>query len=345
MAPTELAPLFDPRERLSLSFSPRRATRQAESSAISICMKTLGFDLWDEQHVQDHRNVSSERVTDAALGMLASLTEQQHLWFLFVHYFDPHYAYIDHEVYDHAPAPTAFVAGEESMLWLKQKVPRMTARDLSVLIGRYDEEIRLADAQIGRLLARLGELGPADGTITVFTSGHGEEFGERGAIGHSTLYDEVIRAPLLVHASGPGVQARRIPDPVSLGSIAPTWLDLAGVPFDPARFDAASLGSLAYGEASPTDCTPIFSDSFNKHAVREGRFKLMRDATTGDAALYNLDQDPHETVNLFPKKPRVAGRLTKLLGDRRKAPTIQAPTFESDAAMREQLRELGYTDD
>ena len=71
----------------------------------------------------------------------------------------------------------------------------------------------------------------------------------------------------------------------------------------------------------------------------------MRDATTGEAALYDLDQDPHETLNLFPKKPWVAGRLTKLLGDRRKTPTIQAPTFEPDAAMREQLRELGYTDD
>jgi len=304
-----------------------------------------GFDLWDEQHAQGHRYVSSELVTDAALATLEALAGQRRPWFLFVHYFDPHYAYIDHEAYDDAPAATAFVTGEESMLSLKEKAPRMTPSDLSVLVGRYDEEIRLTDAQMGRLLVRLREIGAEDRTITVFTSDHGEEFGERGAIGHSTLYDEVIRVPLLVRASGLESHARRIAEPVSLVSIAPTLLDLAGVPFDSERYDAASLSPVMRGEAEGPDGEPIFSDIFNKHAVTVGRFKLMRDDKTGEAALYDLDEDPDETRNLMAAKPGVTRRLTALLRDRRKTPKIQAPTFEADAVLREQLRELGYTDD
>ena len=303
-----------------------------------------GFDLWDEEHARDHLYVSSERVTDTAVATLDSLTRDRRPWFLFVHYFDPHYVYIDHSEYDDAPAATRLVTGEESMRSLKEKAPSMTPRDLAVLVGRYDEEIRLTDAQIGRLLEHLQDSGADTRTITVFTSDHGEEFGERAAIGHSTLYDEVIRVPLLVRVPG-NAEARRIAEPVSLVSITPTLLDLAGIPFDPARFDAGSLAASTREAPPPMDAAPIFSEIFNKHAVTQGRYKLMRDEETGKAALYDLQEDPKETRDLSRTKTGVSNRLAKLLRERRRTRRPPTVTYETDPAMREQLRQLGYTDD
>ena len=303
-----------------------------------------GFEHWNEEHARDHLYVSSEQVTDAAIAILDDLKNEPEPWFLFVHYFDPHYAYIDHGDYDDAPTATALVTGEESMRSLKEKAPRMTPRDLAVLIGRYDEEIRLTDAGIGRLLERLEESGAANSTVTLFTSDHGEEFGERDAIGHSTLYDEVIRVPLLLSVPG-GLEARQIDDPVSLVSVAPTLLELADISFDPARFDAGSLAPWTEADPPPMDTAPIFSEIFKKHSVTQGRFKLMRDEETGEVALYDLDRDPRETRDLSGTKPRAYERLTRLLLERRKTRRAPAATYETDPAMREQLRELGYTDD
>ena len=67
----------------------------------------------------------------------------------------------------------------------------------------YDGEVRSVDAAVGELLAMLGARGLDGGTLSVVLSDHGEELGEHGAVGHGrTLYEEVVRVPLLFHAPG-----------------------------------------------------------------------------------------------------------------------------------------------
>ncbi len=92
-------------------------------------------------------------------------------WFAYVHLIGPHTPY-----------------EEPARVWEFGDEP----------IDDYDEKLRYADAQLGRLLAAV----PKD-TIVIITSDHGEEFGEHGGLWHGrTLYDEVLRVPLLIHWPG-----------------------------------------------------------------------------------------------------------------------------------------------
>src|SRR6266542_3142884 len=93
----------------------------------------------------------------------------------------------------------------------------------------YYGMVSLADAQIGRILAALDELGLAENTIVVFTSDHGEALGDHYQTGKGpTNYDSIVRVPLIVR--GPGVPAgRRVAGLVEHVDVAPTLLEAAGV--------------------------------------------------------------------------------------------------------------------
>lgn len=85
-------------------------------------------------------------------------------------------------------------------------------------IDQYDAKLRYVDRQLGRLLAEA----PPD-TIVIITSDHGEEFGEHGGSMHGrTLYDEVLRVPLLIR--WPGIAGYREHGLVGLDRIAPALL-------------------------------------------------------------------------------------------------------------------------
>ncbi len=91
------------------------------------------------------------------------------------------------------------------------------------LVGRYDQSIRFQDDEISRLLGAAG-----DDAVVVYFSDHGEEFYEHGSVEHGhTLYDELLRVPLMV--SAPALEPGRVAAPVSLLDLTPTLLELAGV--------------------------------------------------------------------------------------------------------------------
>ncbi|WDI45212.1 sulfatase [Bremerella sp. P1] len=89
--------------------------------------------------------------------------------------------------------------------------------------------VSMVDAQVGRLLSALDELGIAENTIVVFWSDHGYHLGEHDGIWQKrTLFEQASRAPLIVHAPGQQGQGAcgRI---VEFVDIYPTLTDLAGV--------------------------------------------------------------------------------------------------------------------
>ena len=68
---------------------------------------------------------------------------------------------------------------------------------------RYAGEVRYTDSVLSALLGELDRVGELDSSIVVVTSDHGEEFGEHGDVEHSrTVYDEVLRVPLILRAPG-----------------------------------------------------------------------------------------------------------------------------------------------
>lgn len=136
------------------------------------------------------------------------------------------------------------------------EMPASTSRD------RYRQEVRYMDVQLGALLDALRASKTLDTTLIVFTGDHGEEFGEHGGRFHkTTVYTEVCHVPLVVWI--PGMQGRRITEPVSNAHVLP-WLLLTGsahgrqaaagaierlVPMMRASKDAVAVELLGYDRA------------------------------------------------------------------------------------------------
>jgi arylsulfatase A-like enzyme len=103
--------------------------------------------------------------------------------------------------------------------------PRMVKH----LVSQYDGEIAHLDAQLGDFLDALREAGVYDRSWIVMTSDHGEHFGERGLLWHRTsLYDELLRVPLIVKAPGQTV-GRRETGTVQPSDLMPTLLRANGI--------------------------------------------------------------------------------------------------------------------
>jgi arylsulfatase A-like enzyme len=161
---------------------------------------------------------------------------------------------------------------------------------------RYLKALGVVDGYLGELLGAITRLGLAERTLLIVASDHGEAFGEHGSAFHgNTLYDELLRVPLIAH--GPGVTAREIPAAVSLIDLAPTILDWFGVP-TPAAFMGESLVPLLQGE-NRSFSRPIVAETRLKQAmVFDDGYKVIRDLQRQTLELYDLGSDPGELRNL-----------------------------------------------
>jgi arylsulfatase len=322
-----------------------------------------GFEAFDAEEAKGHSHVSTVGVTERALTLLERLREDERPFFLFVHYFDPHYEYRRHPQYGYAAASVGRLRGGESIHDLRDMGPSLAAEEVEFLEGVYDEEIRFTDAGIGRLLDALEQHDLDDDTLVVVTADHGEEFFGRGWLGHTrTLYEEVIRVPLIVRAPGNGGQRRSVGAPVSLVSLAPTILDYLGIDTPGAGFQGPSLRPLIDGSPD-VDLPPVRSEvrfivlsSENalaekvafKHALIDGRHKLIKDFREERYELYDLERDPGERENLASSRPELLREMLVTLNRTGSADTVGPAVDENatldpkDAAM---LRDLGYIDE
>jgi arylsulfatase A-like enzyme len=304
-----------------------------------------GFDLWSQTQAQGARHISSAGVTDEAIGMLDELVAGGRPWFLFVHYFDPHYAYLDHDGLDFAPAEADTLSGDEEMTELEKSIAGWSQADLDFVTGRYDEEIRFTDRAIGELLDRVREYDALDRSWIVITADHGEEFGDHGSIGHGNLHDEVIRVPLLIRPPG-GAERRAVEQPVSLLALVPTLLEVTGVPHAAAGYDAASLAGWLVPGLEPPAPQPLFSELKGERAIIEGDYKLILETKRRRARLYDLVADPAERRDIAETEPRIRRRLARLYALRaERVQRREASRYELDEEQRELLRDLGYLDE
>jgi choline-sulfatase len=314
-----------------------------------------GFEKYDLQEARlGDEYVSTAGVTARAVERLEEFAAADRPFFLFVHYFDPHYRYVNHPEVDFAPDRVGRVRGAHPIWELRKMDPPLTPAEVDFLEALYDEEVRHTDAGIGRLLAKLEELDMSGNTAVVATADHGEEFLERGWLGHTrTLYEELIRVPLIMRI--PGRAPAVVREPVSLVSIAPTLLELLGIGQSKLRFDGESLLSRLGGDAPPAG-RPVLAEvdyeealnaakSAFKKAIVDGRWKLIRDDRSGTVELYDLDADPGERNDLSAARPEISRRLVALLDqhrDRAVAAEESAERRTLSPAEIEQLRVLGY---
>ncbi len=95
----------------------------------------------------------------------------------------------------------------------------------------YDAEIAQNDAAFGDFLDELDRRGLAASSAVLLTSDHGEEFFDHGGWKHGfTLYEEMLRIPLVLRLPGGVAAGRKIAAPADQIDITPTLLALAGLP-------------------------------------------------------------------------------------------------------------------
>ncbi len=238
-------------------------------------------------------------------------------FFVFVHYFDPHWPYAPPSPYreEYAKAP-------------------------------YDGEIAYVDEQIGSLLAVLDETGARKRTLVVLTSDHGESLGEHGEMSHGIfVYDATQLVPLIVNGPSPLSQGEVIERQVGLVDIVPTVLDLLGLDRPPQlvgtnifadRPDDRAIYVESLGAKLMHGCAPLLG-------VRRDDAKFI---FAPKPELYDLRNDPREAVNLYDSHREWADRLGASLrgfvGDDLALATAAQSNLSLSEEAAARLRDLGY---
>lgn len=222
--------------------------------------------------------------------------------------------------------------------WLERGTPP----DLRIYERDYDSEIAVADAGVGTLLRAFSQARGGAAPLTVITADHGEQFLEHGGFEHNTtLYEELIRVPLIV--SGPGLGAGIVDTPVELIDLFPTLLKLSGsgAAIDLPGRDLQEVISAA-GSARP-----VYAENQKlQSSVRLDDWKLIR-YRNGREELFNLRSDPREQRDRRGDEPERAAELRALLASHAAAAAERGKLIESahapvDPGVLDRLRALGY---
>ena len=284
-----------------------------------------GFDLYDDRLPPEERvdTLFAERraaeVAERGIAWLRERTDER--WFLWLHFFDPHWEYRPPEPFRSRYADSP-----------------------------YDGEIAYTDEQAGRVLGFVRERGWLDDTLVVATADHGESLGEHGESSHGIfLYDATMRIPLLMRHPGRLGRGQTVGQMVSLVDVMPTVLAVLDVPaggtpfhgrpFSPGSGEGEEPGRLVWMESWMPRLSYGWSELL---AVRDRRWKYIR---APRVELYDLAADPGERRDLVAaEEDRAAGYRRRLEEMEALISAAQTPARNREPAPSERraLESLGY---
>jgi arylsulfatase A-like enzyme len=257
---------------------------------------------WDEFHTpnQEGQGIDCAPIVRRGLAMAQRAAADGKRFFLTLLPIEPHEPYIYHRgtTEKYFPGPFDPPIGKSfGDLEHIHQLP-MTARSWDQLRGLYDGAVEHFDGCFGALEDGLASLGLDTSTAIVVASDHGEGLGERGGrVGHAySLHDELLHVPLVILGSG---RAPATVDVVTSNlAIAPTVLDLVGLPPDP-RMQGASL--LALDDSMPR---MVVSEYGRSYALRAGPWHYLVDYD-GVETLFDVSVDKQEIHDLAASAPLV----------------------------------------
>lgn len=245
-----------------------------------------GFDSYDDElEGRELNRKSRERYADRAVTKAIARLEAlgSRPFFLWLHLQDPHGPYsppADWRCAEELRGPEddlALAVGSDHSGY--HAIPRYQRYGEETRLDqyrrRYDCEIAFFDHHLDRLLSRLARDRRWRDTLVIFTSDHGEAFGEDGfyfAHGHSVGLD-LVRVPLIL--AGPGLpRGREVETPVSNVGLFATVLDLLELEAPRGPVEPSFAPWVRGRSRSPR---PVFVECLNQVGVISGNAFLRRD--------------------------------------------------------------------
>ncbi len=317
-----------------------------------------GFDSFDQSNTLGHDAVTSPGVTKKALQWLGKIEKERKTpFFLFLHYFDPHYSYMSHEGNPPGPPYDGPLKAGMDIWELRKKLESASTEDLDFVKNLYAGEIRFTDGEIGKVFDYLEERQIARNTVIVFTADHGEEFMEHGWLGHTkNLYDNLVLVPLIIRYPG-GDEGSVRRDPAMLVDLFATIENLAGLEAHPTEGrdlfgdDRSDRPCVSEVEFDPSGAKYLgrkflrreMEKRSDMRSIYRAGWKAIENRITGEWELFDITNDPGEIENVAGRE---TDRLEDLRGDLAKwERSIVKGTGEAeplDSAQIEELRALGY---
>lgn len=210
---------------------------------------------------------------------------------------------------------------------------RLEVPELGAYAARTDwpEEARIyaamvtqLDHSVGRLRAELKRLKLDASTVVFFTSDNGPVKAPRTELLRSashwrgrkgSVYEGGIRVPMIVRWPGRVPEGQVSSEPWSFADVAPTLLELAGLPV-PAGFDGRSVLPVLTGTVASLGERPLYWEIPNDRlhqAVRLGPWKAVRAGLDQPLELYDLAADPTESTDVAVRHPKTVAKLRALL--------------------------------
>ena len=281
-----------------------------------------GFASYNDTFIDviNTANTSERRADEAGRFALKWLEENKNeMFFLFLHFFDPHFRY-------DPPEPYASKFTDDL----------------------YAGEIAFTDYHVGQVIQRLKNLKLYESTLIILVGDHGEMLEEHGEAEHGYfVYQSAMKVPMMIKLPGT-TKATRIKETVGLIDIAPTVYSLLDIT-PPANLEGTDISTYFKNDdiAGPgrfyycESFTPTKHNSNSLLGVIQENWKYIQ---TTRPELYNLTDDSSETNNLLgkePKRARLMKETLKLLIEKHSASNSDSE-FELDEAGKKRLESLGY---
>lgn len=298
------------------------------------------------KHVQYGAHAEDHQTTWCAEKAIQFVEKNQHSdkpWLFSVNIFSPHHPfdppkshlqkYLDK--WDNIPIPN-YVEGElEDKTKYQRKehdgaygdknlypFTKMSEKDHKYVRAAYYAMIDLVDEQVGRMLDSLEGTGQIENTIVIFMSDHGELLGDHGVyLKGPHFYEPSVHVPLIMSYPEKIKSGERLTSMVELVDLAPTLLEAAGVE-KYLGMQGKSFWSLVTEESKERHREDVYCESYElpngedsvgyATMVRTERYKLTLYHTSEDTELYDLQEDPNETRNVWHNPEYISARLDML---------------------------------
>lgn len=318
-----------------------------------------GFDTYDSWQRKENQSSTTlidkvdftiEKV-DSAIDWIRTNPSEE--FFLFLHTYEVHHPYTPKKEYldlfekNYSGDLPINISGR-----LVEKINKgnveISEEDKEHIVNTYDAEIYSMDMAFGTLVDFLKKTNLYDDTIIIFTSDHGEEFGEHGMMGwHShTLYDELLKVPLIIKFENSKYGGTVIEEQIRSIDILPTLLDILNIGTLEC-FEGTSLVKWLKNvnrRELPAVSEQDTVGQTHPATVRTKRWKLYD--RLNDVRLFNLESDPLEQKDVRKRNKKVCNKLQDELSYwlNQKQTVVKTREADLDEETLKRLKSLGYID-